>query len=113
MRNSVNLYKMEDSGAELCYSVLYYYHMILLCHIHINVLILHNHRKGQTRSTISAIILLLQRSRNFSALVYNVELFFTCAFAFLCWRIVKNNSETIEHKTNLTFLIKNVWAIEL
>ena len=32
-----------------------------------------------------------------------LEMFFSCAFAFLCWEIVKNSSETKEHqkKSNL------------
>ena len=73
-------------------------------------LFLGNHRKGQKRSAITANILLLQRSRNFSALLDDVEMFFTCAFAFLCWGI---GSETKEYPKNLTFLIKNVWAVVL
>ena len=70
---------------------------------------LSNHRKGQKRqkrSAISANILLLQRSRNFSALLDDVEMFFTCAFAFVWWRIVKNGSEKKEQQKNLTFLIE-------
>ena len=51
--------------------------------------------------------LLLQRSRNFSALLDDVEMFFICAFAFVWWRIVKNGSETKEHpkKSDLSKLV--------
>ena len=93
---------MEDSGAELCYSVLYYYHYhIIMSHTHQCAYSPQSPKRSNTFSNFSNHITI-------ATLVDNVELFFTCAFAFLYWRIVKNNSETIEHKTNLTFLIKNV-----